>query len=145
MSKTIIAVSGGFDPLHGGHLRLFREAKKYGDKLVVIMNNDNWLMKKKGFVFMKQDEREDILRSIRYVDDVIVTNHIKDCEDMSVCKELEKLNPNIFANGGDRFEWNIPEVNVCRRNNIRLLFNIGGTKTNSSTELVKKYMREHII
>jgi len=100
--KNIIVVSGGFDPLHAGHIRLFKEAKKLGDKLVVILNNDNWLKKKKGFVFIPQNERREIIESLKWVDRVILTGHNSMTEDISVNTELRKLKPNIFANGGDR-------------------------------------------
>ena len=67
-SKIIVAVSGGFDPVHIGHVRMFKEAKALGDRLVVILNNDNWLIKKKGFVFMPQEERKEIIEAIKCVD-----------------------------------------------------------------------------
>ena len=62
--KIVVAVSGGFDPLHPGHIRLFHDAKKLGDELVVILNNDNWLMKKKGYVFMHDRERKEVINSL---------------------------------------------------------------------------------
>ena len=75
--KVVVAVSGGFDPLHIGHVRLMNEAKKLGDRLVVILNNDNWLMRKKGFVFMNERERKEILESFFAVDEVVITAHKK--------------------------------------------------------------------
>lgn len=135
--KTV-AVSGGFDPIHVGHVRMFKKAKAYGDKLIVLVNNDNWLMKKKGFVFMPQDERVEIIRSLKYVDGVMLTQHEKNPKDMSVCKELEYLRPDIFANGGDRKEGNIPEYNLCEKLGIKMIFGVGGDKVQSSSELVKK-------
>src|SRR3989344_112840 len=95
-----VAVSGGFDPVHIGHVNLLRQAKALGDKLTVILNNDHWLAAKKGFVFMKEGERKAVLEAIKYVDKVIITEHQKNPTDMSVSKELEKLKPDIFANGG---------------------------------------------
>src|SRR3989344_8893138 len=106
----VVAVSGGFDPVHIGHVRLFREAKALGHYLVVILNNDNWLLKKKGFFFMPQDERKEIIESFVAVDEVVLTEHSQDPEDMSVCEALKKVKPHIFANGGDRTKTNIPEV-----------------------------------
>ena len=136
---VVVAVSGGFDPLHVGHLRLFRHAKKLGDKLVVLLNNDNWLLAKKGYVFMPQKERAEILKSLRDVDQVILTGHGKKPKDMSVCKELRKLKPHIFANGGDRNKKNIPEVETCQKINCKMVFNVGrGGKIQSSSWLVKK-------
>ncbi len=137
--KIVVAVSGGFDPIHIGHIRMFQEAKALGDELVVILNNDNWLRKKKGFVFMAADERAEIIRAIAGVDRVVITAHIKDTDDMSVCAALTKLRPDIFANGGDRWAKNIPEVAVCNELEIKAVFNIGyGGKVQSSSELVEK-------
>jgi D-beta-D-heptose 7-phosphate kinase/D-beta-D-heptose 1-phosphate adenosyltransferase len=141
--KNIVAVSGGFDPIHIGHIRMFREAKKMGDKLVVILNNDNWLMKKKGFVFMPQLERKEILESIEGIDDVVLTNHAKNTRDKSVCNELQKIRPDIFVNGGDRTRDNIPEVATCRKIGCSMVFNIGkGGKIQSSSWLTKSFFEE---
>ena len=137
--KIIVAVSGGLDPVHVGHIRLLREAKKLGDELVVILNNDNWLKKKKGFVFMPQNERKEIVKSIRWVDRVVLSSHPQDPKDMSLNAELEKIRPNIFANGGDRTKKNIPEITVCKEINCRMVFNVGsGGKVQSSSWLIKK-------
>ncbi len=137
---TVVAVSGGFDPVHIGHIRLFKEARALGDKLVVILNNDNWLKKKKGYVFMPEQERKEILEAIHYVDEVVVTNHPPNPDDMSVCQELRQIKPDIFANGGDRKEDNVPEVKVCREIGCRMEFNVGqGGKVQSSSWLVNKF------
>lgn len=134
---TKVAVSGGFDPVHIGHIELFREAKKLGDHLVVILNNDNWLRAKKGYVFMPENERAEVIKAIRYVDDVKISSHQKNPADMSVCQELEQLKPDIFGNGGDRKAENIPEYKLCERTGIKMAFNLG-EKLQSSSELVKK-------
>ncbi|MEK7557276.1 MAG: adenylyltransferase/cytidyltransferase family protein, partial [Patescibacteria group bacterium] len=123
--RIIVAVSGGFDPVHVGHVRLFQEAKALGDELVVILNNDNWLLEKKGYVFMPQEERVEILQSLAVVDRVVLTSHPPDPEDMSVCQELLELRPHIFANGGARREDNVPEVLVCNEMGCKLAFNMG--------------------
>ena len=138
MKEKIIAISGGFDPIHEGHIRLIHEAKKLGDKLIVILNNDNWLFTKKGYVFMPQATRKEILLALRDVDDVIITKHKPNEEDTSVCVELAEIKPDIFANGGDRKQDNVPEVALCRSLGIEMVFNVGGGKVNSSSELVKK-------
>lgn len=139
----VVAVSGGFDPLHVGHVRMFREAKKHGDKLVVILNNDNWLKKKKGFAFMPEKERKELIRHIKWVDDVVLTGHKPNDSDRSVCRELHKLKPHVFANGGDRKLDNIPEVAVCEKHGIKMVFNIGhGGKIQSSSWLLNSYMGE---
>ncbi|HYE22278.1 MAG TPA: adenylyltransferase/cytidyltransferase family protein, partial [Verrucomicrobiae bacterium] len=91
--QTIVAVSGGFDPIHFGHVRMFKEAKSLGDKLVVILNNDNWLRKKKGYVFMPEKERKEVIESIRYVDEVVITKHKPDTDDMSVVEALKTVKP----------------------------------------------------
>jgi D-beta-D-heptose 7-phosphate kinase/D-beta-D-heptose 1-phosphate adenosyltransferase len=129
-----IAVSGGFDPVHIGHVRMFQEARSYGDLLVVILNNDNWLMKKKGHIFMPEEERREILLALRPVDQVIITGHGPDPEDMSVCRELEQIYPYMFCNGGDRKEDNIPEYETCYGMKIMLKFNVGGGKVQSSAK-----------
>jgi len=135
----IVAVSGGFDPIHPGHIRYFKEAKALGDKLVVILNNDNWLLKKKKFTFMSQKERKEVLEAIKYVDEVIFSKHKHDPHDMSVTEELRRLRPHIFANGGDRTKKNVPEDAVCRRLGIKMVYGIGsGGKIQSSSWLIEK-------
>lgn len=133
--EIIVAVSGGFDPIHIGHVRYLKEAKKLGDKLIVILNTDNFLIKKKNYAFMSFDERKEILENIKWVDKVVKCID----EDQSVCKTLEMIKPDIFAKGGDRTIDNIPEVDVCNRLGIKMIFNVGGGKEQSSSELVKKF------
>ena len=135
----IIAVSGGFDPIHIGHVRMIREARALGDELVVILNNDNWLNKKKGFAFMPEEERKEILEALEGVDRVILTKHKVDDQDTSVCEALREIHPDIFANGGDRFADNIPEAILARELGIELVFGIGrGGKVQSSSWLTAK-------
>lgn len=131
-----VAVSGGFDPLHIGHVRMMQKAKKMGDKLVVIINNDNWLIDKKGFVFMPQKERGEIIGAYSFVDKVVFTDHKKGeyATDKSVCRALRAIKPYLFANGGDRFADDIPEAIVCKELGIKLKFNVGhGGKVQSSS------------
>lgn len=136
MSKTIVCVSGGFDPIHVGHVRMIREAAALGDELIVIVNNDHWLRKKKGHVFMPQDQRREVIEGMKGVTRVIFTSHAPDDEDRSVCRELREIRPHIFANGGDRFADNIPEAVVCRELGIETVFNVGsGGKVQSSSWL----------
>ena len=140
--RIVVAVSGGMDPIHVGHVRLFEAAKKLGSELVVILNNDNWLRKKKGKVFMRQDERKEIVQALRAVDRVIYTFHPHNPKDMSVSKELLRLKPDIFANGGDRKEGKIPsgEEVACRKIKCRMVFRVGrGGKVQSSSWLLGKY------
>lgn len=136
----IIVVSGGFDPIHSGHIEYFKSAKSHGDKLIVALNSDNWLEKKKGKFFMTFSERYSIVSSISYVDEVI------DFEDdlMGSCiealKKVKKQYPNdkiFFANGGDRNDKNIPEMSV---DGINFLFSVGGdNKKNSSSWILNKW------
>lgn len=138
-SKIIVAVSGGYDPIHIGHVRLFQEAKKLGTELVVILNNDNWLRRKKGYFFMNQKERKEVIEHIKGVDRVVITSHPQNPTDMSVCAALMKVRPNIFANGGDRFADNIPEVAICNKLECKMKFNVGrGGKVQSSSWLLNK-------
>jgi D-beta-D-heptose 7-phosphate kinase/D-beta-D-heptose 1-phosphate adenosyltransferase len=90
---VVVAVSGGFDPLHIGHVRMFEAAKKLGDRLVVILNNDAWLRTKKGFVFMPQKERKEIIEALAAVDKVVITKHSRSDTDRSVTRELRKVRP----------------------------------------------------
>ncbi|MFH1036996.1 MAG: adenylyltransferase/cytidyltransferase family protein [Patescibacteria group bacterium] len=138
--RIVVAVSGGFDPIHIGHTRLFQKAKALGDELVVILNNDNWLKKKKGFTLMTENERKEIIESLKFVDKVLITRHCENPDDMSVCVELADLKPDIFANGGDRVKDNVPEVEVCKKINCKMVFNVGqGGKIQSSSWLAKKF------
>ncbi len=129
--------SGGFDPLHVGHVKMFQEAAKLASKLIVIVNNDDFLMLKKGYVFMPIDERMEIIKNISVVDKVVKAIDT----DLTVCQTLNLLakeeNIIVFANGGDRqSEKDISETTVCRDNQIEMKFNIGGGKIQSSSSLV---------
>lgn len=137
--KVVVAVSGGFDPIHIGHVRMFEKARALGDELVVILNNDNWLKKKKGFAFMPEKERKEVIEALRAVDRVVISKHGPDPKDMSVVRELLALKPHIFANGGDRKHNNVPEVSVCNEMGCEMIFNIGaGGKVQSSSWLIEK-------
>ncbi len=134
-------VSGGFDPVHIGHVRLFQEAKKLGDELVVVINNDNWLKLKKGYVFMPEKERKEIIEVFRPVDRVILSSHKKDTKDISISEDIRSLRPDIFAKGGDRNVGNLPtpEVLVCEEIGCKIINDVGfGGKVQSSSELVTK-------
>ena len=142
----MVAVSGGFDPLHIGHVRMFEEAKKLGDELVVILNNDNWLTAKKGYAFMPEQERAEIIAAYSFVNKVVITEHgaggnYNDPIWRSVCRELEAVKPDIFANGGDRKPDGdpVPEVALCERLGIEMVYNVGrGGKVQSSSWLTAK-------
>ncbi len=134
--RKTIAVSGGFDPIHKGHIRMILAAAQYGD-VIVILNSDDWLHKKKGYKFMAWDDRAEIIRSIRGV--VNVVNTVDD-KDSTVCNTLRNLKRDVgldyFANGGDRYDTNTPEMDVCKKLGIGLLWNVGGEKVASSSVLV---------
>lgn len=137
-TPIVVAVSGGFDPIHIGHIRLIQEASALGDELVVIMNNDNWLKMKKGFVFMPQEERKEIIEAIHGVTRVVFTDHEEGTTDWSVCNTLRVVRPHIFANGGDRKPDGdpVPEVLLCEEHGIQMVYNIGhGGKVQSSSWL----------
>jgi cytidyltransferase-like protein len=137
----IVAVSGGFDPLHIGHVRYFKRSRELGDRLVVILNNDHWLMKKKGFVFMPEQERKEVIEAIAGVDEVILTDHAPEDEDVSVCRALRLLKPQVFANGGDRKPDGVPvpEVALCEELGIEIAYNLGdGGKIQSSSWLTSR-------
>lgn len=136
----IVVVSGGFDPIHIGHVRMILEAKKLGDRLVVVINNDNWLRKKKGFAFMPQEERKEIVEAIQGVDEVVLTTHEEGTGDMSVIESLKIIQPHIFANGGDRKNVaDVLEAAICNEIGCEMVFNIGfGGKVQSSSWLIAK-------
>ena len=141
--QKVVMVSGGFDPIHIGHVRYMQEAKKLGDKLVVVINNDNWLkLKGKPAAFIPAKERKEIIEALSCVDKVIITGHSRNTKDITVCKELRKIRPHIFANGGDRKPEGdpVPEVALCNKLGIEIVYNVGkGGKIRSSSELLKKY------
>ena len=130
MRKTIM-VSGGFDPIHVGHVRMILDAANYGD-VIVVANSDDWLKRKKGYIFMPWEERVEILSSIRGVASVVSV----DDSDNSVCEAIDRVRPDYFANGGDRKVGNTPEVELCSKLGINLVWNVGGDKIQSSSDLV---------
>ena len=137
--SKLVMVSGGFDPVHVGHLRMFKEAKKLGDRLVVVINSDEWLKRKKGKHFMHQDERAELISELDPVDEVFILESKRD----DVGEAIEKYRPHIFANGGDRRdESDIPESPICLEHNVEMVFNVGGDKVRSSSELLKEYHEE---
>ena len=139
MKKKRIAVSGGFDPVHVGHVRMIQAAAKFGD-VVIICNSDAWLKRKKGYAFMSFEERAEILRAFKGVKDVVEAND----DDGSVCESLKELQPDIFANGGDRYNTNTPETQTCKKYDIEMLWGVGGGKIQSSSDLVENMKQVRI-
>jgi len=132
MKKEItVAVSGYFNPLHVGHLEMMEKAKKLGDRLVVIVNNDYQVKLKGSVPFLNQADRLKIISAIKWVDKVFLSID----RDKSVRESLAKVKPDIFAQGGDRHQGNIPEVGVCRRLGIKMVEGLGG-KIRSSSVLI---------
>jgi cytidyltransferase-like protein len=137
--KTIVVVSGGFDPLHSGHIQLIKQARLLGDMLIAGINSDEWLARKKGRAFMPWQERLCVLNNLSSVDEV----YTFDDEDGTACHLLQQAKAHypadriIFANGGDRTQGNIPEMAVA---GVEFVFGIGGiNKANSSSWILQEW------
>ena len=141
MVKKIVIVTGGFDPLHSGHIEYFEAAKKLGDILIVGLNSDEWLQRKKGRSFLHIYEREKIISSLKVVDKVVCYPDA-DGSSRNVITGVRAMYPDatiIFANGGDRTEENIPEMDV-NDNNVEFVFGVGGgNKSNSSSWILNEW------
>lgn len=137
---VIALVTGGFDPLHSGHINLFQQASKIGT-VVVGLNSDNWLKNKKGINFLTFDERKYIIQELKSVYQVIEFDDSDGSAVQAIKKTLELFPGNkiIFCNGGDRTHNNIPEYDFCLQNNVEMVFNVGGGKTNSSSWLLSNW------
>ena len=153
--KSVIILSGGFDPIHIGHMRMFREAANLGHQVIVGLNSDEWLIRKKSKPFMEFYERKEILEGIKYISSVVKF----DDRDDTACSlihqvrstynggmfnhDYEHNNPTgrtdyqiYFANGGDRTKGNTPEMDTCRNLDVTMLWGIGGGKIQSSSWLI---------
>lgn len=121
--SKLVLVSGGFDPLHAGHVAMFDTAKYLGRDLMVVVNSDEWLLKKKGYYLMDEIQRSFIVQHIDFVDSSLRSHHTKDDEDMSVAEEIERIKPDIFLNCGDRID-NIPEseIKACEKVGAEVIF-----------------------
>ena len=138
---NIVIISGGFDPIHSGHIKLIEQASTHG-KVVVLLNSDKWLQNKKGKEFLSFDERKIIMHALKNVIDVISCGEVdKTCID-GIKKVVNKYPDHKikFANGGDRNSKSTPESLFCEKNGIKLLWGIGGeNKSNSSSWILKKW------
>ena len=129
---TTIMLSGGFDPIHVGHVRMIAAAAEIGD-VIVVTNSDDWLMRKKGYIFMPWEERAEIIASVTGVKEVGAVND----RDGTVCEALARFRPTMFGNGGDRTNKNTPEMALCEQLGIEMVWGLGGEKIQSSSDLVK--------
>lgn len=142
--ETVVLVTGGFDPLHSGHLAYLKAARKLGDKLIVGVNSDSWLERKKGKNFLSLNERFEIVSALKYVDNCILFNDNDDTA-IEAIKNVAMLFPFdriIFANGGDREKGNVPEEdpNLFPEREIIFLYGVGGTdKKNSSSWILQRW------
>ena len=146
MKKTydFALVSGGFDPVHVGHLRMFQDAKNLSENVIVLLNNDEWLIKKKGKPFMNEDQRKEILDEFKSISKVIIQT-ANDKSSSQAIEEFVQNNPDktiCYCNGGDRSNIrNIREAEVCKKLGVTLEFGIGGDKKiESSSQLTKNYL-----
>ena len=139
--QKIVLVTGGFDPLHSGHIQYFKEAAKLGDLLIVGLNSDAWLERKKGRAFMPLNERKTIIEHLSILDAVITYNDDDNSSRAAILK-VREIWPDariIFANGGDRTQSNIPEMDVVD-DNLEFVFGVGGeNKKNSSSWILKEW------
>ena len=131
MKNKTIAISGGLDPIHVGHINMIQAASQLGD-VIVILNSDEWLKRKKGYVFMPYDERKCLLNQLKGVTAVSAV----DDADGTVCEALRRLEPDMFGNGGDRTVINTPEAAACQELDIKMVWNLGGHKIQSSSGLI---------
>lgn len=133
----VVATSGGFDPLHPGHISCILESKQHGDTLVIIVNGDAFLRAKKGKPFQDLRVRCSIVSAIRGVDFVIP---FEIANDQTVSRALEIIRPHVFTKGGDRVDQQtIPEWNVCEKYNIKIITEIGIKKEWSSSQFLKEW------
>ena len=138
MPDNIVLVTGGFDPIHSGHISYLKGASKLGSKLIVGLNSDEWLTRKKGNYFLPFKERATILKSIKYVNKVISFDDTDDTANkvIGLARTFGKGKV-IFANGGDREKNNVPEIDTWGSNpQVEFVFGVGGNKINSSSKIL---------
>ena len=137
----VVIVSGGFDPIHSGHIEHFKEAKKLGDILIVGLNSDEWLTRKKGKPFMPIEERLAVIRELRMVDSAVSFNDDDNISIDLIKKALVLFDDVLFANGGDRTQDNIPEIDAFDKDpRVQFAFGVGGShKQNSSSWILKEW------
>lgn len=139
--KPIVLLSGGFDPYHDGHAKMFQKATEIGD-ICVILNSDDWLIKKKGKYFMSLTQRADVLYSVRNVEWVWESKSLDD-----VSEDIKAIQKHIwfegrsliFAKGGDRNVSNTPEQAICEELGVPIIFGLGGNNQQSSSKLLARW------
>jgi cytidyltransferase-like protein len=141
--KRIVLITGGFDPLHSGHIAYIKAARELGDSLIVGVNSDEWLRRKKGQEFMPWEERASIIAALHYVDRVINFDD-SDNSAKDAIKKVRAIHPTaqiIFANGGDRTKENIPEMDLLQEMlHLDFVFGVGGEdKKNSSSWILQEW------
>jgi len=137
-NKNVIILSGGFDPVHIGHLRMFREVSYLGHQVIVGLNSDEWLTRKKGKPFMPFEERKEIIEGFKYVNQVISFNDDDDTAINAIERVVTMYSSDYdfyFANGGDRTNSNVPEIPICIQLGVEMLWGVGGGKIQSSSWL----------
>jgi len=142
--NRIVMTSGGFDPLHVGHLECIQASAEVADKgvLVVVVNGDSFLNNKKGYAFMNAESRCKIVSAIKGVDHVLL---YEDPVDMTVCHTIAVIKPKFFTKGGDRdSSANVPEFDICKEVGAEVIFRVGGEKIQSSSELVGNAMKKEV-
>lgn len=144
MKQTIILITGGFDPIHSGHIAYIQAARKLGDILIVGVNSDGWLERKKGKAFLPWEERAKIVESIKGVHFVLGFDDT-DGSARDAIHEVRKLYPDaiiVFGNGGDRTSTNIPEMDI-KDDKLTFVFGVGGEdKKNSSSWILNNWNQE---
>lgn len=143
MSKTVL-VTGGFDPIHSGHISYLREAARLGNRLVVGLNTDEWLARKKGRAFLPYEERKTIVEGLEMVDWTLPFND----DDDSACDAIDRILKDtmdtvVFANGGDRNGENTPEyIKYKNHPDVEFAFNVGGEKVQSSSWILNRWRND---
>lgn len=142
LTGKVVLTSGGYDPIHPGHISCLAESKNYGDILVAVVNGDWFLYHKKGVPFMTLATRCEIVSALPWVD-YVVAFEIEN--DTTVNVALETILPNVFTKGGDRVdESTIPEWQVCQKNNIEIVTGVGDSKVHSSSNILEDWYHRRL-
>ena len=136
--SATIALSGAFDPLHVGHIRMIKSATNFG-RVIIILNSDDWVKRRKGYLLTPWSDRKELLLAINGVSEVIKVND----SDETVCEALESMHPTVFGNGGYTTRTNTPERELCLRLGIRLVWGLGGGEKDAySNDMIRKILNK---